>query len=413
MSIDSVQLGDIASFIRGITFKPGDVVAPGTPGAIQCMRTKNVQANLDLSDVWAVDERFVKRPEQILEAGDLLISSANSWNLVGKCSWIPELDAPSTFGGFVTALRGDSEVVDRRYLYHWFSRRDTQAAMRSFSRQTTNIANLDIKRCLELSFPLPPLPEQKRIAAVLDQVDTLRAKRREAITLLDNLTQSVFLSMFEGVGEGWIDTTVGDLAAPGESSIRTGPFGSQLLHEEFTESGIPVLGIDNAVQNKFQWGKRRYISEEKYLQLSRYTVHPGDLLITIMGTCGRCAVVPQDIPKSINTKHLCCITLDQKNCLPEFLHAYFLMHVDSQDYLTKNTKGAVMGGLNMGLIKTLPVRLPPMEIQRSYVMRVRAVSALQDHHRTHLAVLDELFASLQQRAFSGTLWDHGGEADVA
>ncbi|WP_409471262.1 restriction endonuclease subunit S [Streptomyces sp. HC307] len=359
-----------------------------------------------LKDVWAVDSNFVKRGEQYLEEGDLLISSANSWNLVGKCSWVPKLSEPATFGGFVTALRGDSCTIDRRYLYRWFSMPQTQETVRSFSRQTTNIANLDLKRCADLKVPLPPLPEQKRIAAALDQVDVLRAKRCQAIALLDDLTQSVFLDMFGTENPDWPEVTVEELAQDRKGSIRTGPFGSQLLHEEFTDSGIPVLGIDNAVHNEFRWGERRYITEEKYEQLKRYTVLPGDVLITIMGTCGRCAVVPDDIPTAINTKHLCCITLDRTKCHPEFLHSYFLLHPASRSYLTRTAKGAIMSGLNMGIIKELPVKLPPLSLQQRYVDELSQIRSSRAFHERHLAAVSELFASLQQRAFSGTLWDH-------
>lgn len=74
-----VELGDVAAFVRGITFKPDDVVPVGTPGSAACMRTKNVQAELDLSDVWGIPESFVKRDDQCLNPGDILVSSANSW----------------------------------------------------------------------------------------------------------------------------------------------------------------------------------------------------------------------------------------------------------------------------------------------------------------------------------------------
>ena len=177
----TVKLGDVASFIRGITFKPEDVVPVGTDGSVACLRTKNVQKSLETSDVWAVDQSHVKRSDQFLEHGDILVSSANSWNLVGKCCWVPELYQRTTFGGFISALRADSQLVLPRFLFRWFSSNRIQATVRSFGRQTTNISNLDFGRCLKLELPLPPLSEQRRIAEVLDRAEALRAKRREAI----------------------------------------------------------------------------------------------------------------------------------------------------------------------------------------------------------------------------------------
>jgi type I restriction enzyme S subunit len=153
--VTSARLGDVATFIRGITFKPDDLVPIGTAESVACMRTKNVQAHLDQTDVWAVPKEFVPRDEQMLRAGDLLVSSANSWNLVGKCCWIPQLEYSSTFGGFVTALRAVANELHARYLYRWFSSTAIQTLVRSFGRQTTNISNLDIHRCRDLSSARP------------------------------------------------------------------------------------------------------------------------------------------------------------------------------------------------------------------------------------------------------------------
>ena len=114
---NAVALGEVAEFVRGINFKPDDVKPVGAPGTVACMRTKNVQAKLDLEDVWGVDERFVRRPDQLMRAGDILVSSANSWNLVGKCSWIPELPWRASFGGFVCVLRANNVKADPRFLY--------------------------------------------------------------------------------------------------------------------------------------------------------------------------------------------------------------------------------------------------------------------------------------------------------
>lgn len=174
---------------------------------------------------------------------------------------------------------------------------------------------------------LPPIEEQRRIADILDRADALRAQAAAAPVHLDKLERSTFLEMFvRGESRSWPVPPVEALAASAEGSIRTGPFGSQLLHSEFTAEGVAVLGIDNVVRNRFNLDSRRFISEEKYRQLARYTVHPGDVLITIMGTCGRCAVVPDGIPRAINTKHLCCISLDHRHALPDFVNAYFLVH---------------------------------------------------------------------------------------
>lgn len=248
--------------------------------------------------------------------------------------------------------------------------------------------------------PLPPLSEQKRIAKILDKADELRQKRQQSIEKLDELLQACFLKIFEN--EKCSMSQIKDLLENGKS-IRTGPFGSQLLHSEFVDEGIAVLGIDNAVKNTFKWAKPRFITPEKYEQLKRYTVKPKDVIITIMGTCGKCAVVPDKIPLSINTKHLCCITLDFDKCNPEFLHSYFLLHPTSINFLKSRAKGAIMAGLNMSIIKDLPVELPSIEIQNEFAELKTKIGLQKSKLINQLQEQDNLFQSLQQRAFNGEL----------
>ena len=194
--MSAVRLGDHAKLIRGITFKPVDKCDPHDERTVVCMRTKNVQATLDASDLIAVPRNLVKNSEKMLSTGDILVSSANSWNLVGKCCQVPTLQYPSTAGAFISILRPKTEQLESSYLYRWFSSVEIQRRLRSFANQTTNISNLNHKKTLELQIPLPPLPEQKRIAGILDAADALRAKRRDALAQLDTLLQSTFLDMF-------------------------------------------------------------------------------------------------------------------------------------------------------------------------------------------------------------------------
>lgn len=243
---------------------------------------------------------------------------------------------------------------------------------------------------------LPSLDEQRRIAAILDQADAIRAKRRQALAHLDTLTQSIFHDMFAAEAASAVVEDVAEI-------VRTGPFGSQLLHSEFVDEGVAVLGLDNVVGNEFRWAERRYITPAKYEQLKRYTVHPGDVLISIMGTTGRYVVVPEDVPTAINTKHICAIRVARDQLDPAFLRAAFLWHPKSREHLTRQTKGSIMDGLNMGIIKAMPVPVPPAHLQHKFVEKVGQVTSQRAFVQRGLAADDELFASLQSRAFRGEL----------
>jgi type I restriction enzyme, S subunit len=379
---------------------------------------------------WGVDKGTAEEDVQVIRNGDILSSGDIRWEKLpmrgftkheveksklvagdivlttsGDCGHVAHIDKQpkqtTCATNFVRALRLDQDKVLPRYLFHLMNREAYRLSLAPFIRGTT-LQNLSTTAAIEKSkILLPSMEEQKRIAAMLDKADELRRKRRESISTLDSLAQSIFLDLFDSPGsKKWPSTTVGHLVAEGKGKIRTGPFGSQLLHSEFVDEGIAVLGIDNAVQNRFCWAKPRFITEEKYEKLTRYTVRPRDVIITIMGTCGRCAIIPEDIPTAINTKHLCCITLNQKKCQPEFLHAYFLMHPIAQRYLLQKAKGAIMNGLNMGIIKELPVPETPMELQQ----RFKTVSEKIELQRTKLLAAqtetENLFTALQQKAFS-------------
>jgi type I restriction enzyme, S subunit len=258
----------------------------------------------------------------------------------------------------------------------------------------------------------PILSEQRRIVGILDEVfdgiTTAKANAEKNLRHARELFRSAYVAVaHEPDHERWLKTTVADVALPKKGSIRTGPFGSQLLHGEFVEEGIAVLGIDNVVHNEFRWGKKRCISPEKFTQLSRYRVSAGDVLITIMGTCGRCAIVPHDIPIAINTKHICCITLDRKKCAPGFLQAYFLYHPIAQEFLTARAKGSIMAGLNMQIIQELPLLLPPLDRQNAIVKKLESfrdeTQRLKSIYQRKLTALDALKKSLLHQAFTGQL----------
>ncbi|MEL6399687.1 MAG: restriction endonuclease subunit S [Cyanobacteria bacterium J06626_4] len=333
---------------------------------------------------------------KMIPPGALLVAMYGA--TVGR---IATLGIPASSNQAVCHIVPDEAVADQRYMFYALSKQVPKWLDQRVGGAQPNISQHIIRNT---QIPLPPIEEQRRIAAILDKADAVRRKRKEAIALTEELLRSIFLDMFDDAnGNDWEITTVENIAREQKGSIRTGPFGSQLLHSEFVDSGIAVLGIDNAVKNEFFWAKPRYITEDKYEELKRYKVHPGDVLITIMGTCGRCAIVPDDCSEAINTKHLCCITLDRRKCIPEFLHSYFLLHPKARLYLERNAKGAIMDGLNMGIIKKLPIPLPPVSLQEKFgYIHLKSYALSKKASRLETEE-NELFNSLLQRAFRGEL----------
>jgi type I restriction enzyme S subunit len=391
-------IGDLAtSFVDGpfgSNLKSSEYVIAGVPVA----RIQNVRANEFNFDnlVFIPEHKAIELSRHDFADGDVLITKLGE--PAGVACVVPDGFGSGRIVADVTRFRGDDRI-DHHYLVNYLNSPAGQGEIakraKGSTRQRINLSNLR-----DVPLPLPPIEEQRRIAAILNQTSDLRRKRKQTLEKTEEALQAVFISFFvRNPGPNWPEVSVAEIS----KSIRTGPFGSQLLHSEFTKDGVAVLGIDNAVHNEFRWDERRYISEAKYRELQRYKVFPRDLLITIMGTCGRAAIVPDDIPLAINTKHLCCLTLDEDRCLPEFLHACFLRHPSVLHQLGVRERGAVMAGLNMSLIKETKLSLPPLDLQHAFADRVAEINKLTAYHCAHLDKIDALFASLQHRAFRGEL----------
>lgn len=247
------------------------------------------------------------------------------------------------------------------------------------------------------TFDLPKDIRQKEIINILDKVELIIRSRKLQLNALDELIKSRFIELFvkTDVASEWPYYTIADVS----KDMRTGPFGSALHHDEFVDSGVFVLGIDNAVENKFSYSRMRYITEEKYQQLKRYTVYPGDVIITIMGTVGRSAVIPVDMPKAINTKHLACITPKNEMINAQFLSCAFQVHPDIRMQLQKQCKGAIMDGLNLTIIKGLSFHIPPLSIQNQFIRFYEQIDKSRLAIQKSLDEMQLLFDSLMQKYF--------------
>jgi type I restriction enzyme, S subunit len=166
---------------------------------------------------------------------------------------------------------------------------------------------------------------------------------------------------------GWRWERIEDLASRQPRSIQSGPFGSSLLHSEFTATGKLVIGIDNVQDGRFSMGAAHRISNEKFRELERYAARPGDVLVTVMATIGRTCVVPQNIEPAIITKHVYRITPNQDVVLPEYLHIAIRGGEVVRAQLLGATRGQTRPGLNGSLLKKIYVPIPSIAEQKAII----------------------------------------------
>jgi len=392
----SIRLGEVVSYIRGITFKPEDVCAPGTADSVICMRTKNIQADLDESDLIAVDQRFARREEQMLGEGDILISSANSWNLVGKSVYVPKLSYRATAGGFISIVRADTSMLDPRYLYHWITTDKTQAKIRRCGRQTTNISNLSSSQFLDLEIPLPALGEQKRITAILDKADSLRRKRQQATRLADDFLRAVFLDMFGDPvtnPKGWPVGTIRDLVASAN-------YGSSEKADEI-EGQYPILRMNNLT-----YEGRLDLSSLKYVDLDdkvadKYLARKGDLLFNRTNSkelVGKTAVYDRDETMAI-AGYLIRVRMNEKGN-PCYVSAY-LNSAHGKATLQAMCKPIVgMANINAQEMQNIRIMLPPIDLQDHYANVVEKMRATEKTFSQSGEVCNKLIAALSTNFLS-------------
>lgn len=399
MKVPSVKVGEVIKFVRGITFKPDDQVEPLSKGSAVVMRTKNVQvAGLDESDLIAVPKSFVKREEQNLREGDILISSANSWELVGKVSYVPALKYEATAGGFISIVRAKVSEIDSRYLYHWISSPLSQHKIRYCGRQTTNISNLDVGRFKDLEIPLPPLTEQKRIATILDKADAIRRKRQQAIQLADEFLRAVFLDMFGDPvtnPKGWV-------VKPLKEQIIHANNGLSRRRKEPENLGEIVLRLQDVHYDGIRYEKdlNRIALDES--EKRRYQLDNGDILfIRVNGNpdyVGRSAVFKGYSESVYHNDHLIRIKIGD-GYVPEFL-SYCFNHVGGRKIISGQIKtSAGQHTISQGGIEALNFYLPPIKMQKKFVAIKASVLNLPYGKSSCV----NLFDSLGQKAFSGKL----------
>ena len=289
--------------------------------------------------------------------------------------------------------------ADIRWLFH----RLCGAGLNQMNRAAA-VPGLNREDAYRVEILLPPLEEQRRIAAILDQAETLRTQRRTALALLDSLTQSLFLDMFGDDDKGEPRFAVAALADVLEMPLQNGAYYPK--EEYVSEGGVEMVHMSDAFNGIVGRGSLKRVNCSD-ADLSKYGLNESDILLarrslTYEGAAKPCLVPPAAEPLIFESSFI-RVTPDRKKLSVPYLFHYLdnptIRDKRVRPFVTQST----ISGINQSNLERVAVVVPPLPLQQTFATHIASIEALKATHRRALAALDALFASLQQRAFAGQL----------
>ncbi|MEF1167562.1 restriction endonuclease subunit S [Vibrio campbellii] len=386
------SLKDIAEVISGYAFK-STWFDEGVDKVIRIGDLQEGKVNLQKSKTFDSSVHTVREQFRV-RSGDILMALSGA--TVGKIAVADGKCAGAYLNQRVAIIRA-KQPESASYIKYIFSGNylDTLLLNAGGAAQP----NLSPKDLLNMQIPLPPLDEQKRIAAILDKADAIRQKRKQAIELADEFLRSVFLDMFGDPvtnPKGWEIKAIGELATKVTDGEHQTP--------KREEKGYKLLSARN-VQHGFldvENEKVDYVGEAEFQRITkRLSISKSDVLLSCSGTIGRVSMNTLNEPFCL-VRSVAVIRLADNGVIPEFLVGY-LGTSALQAIMKKEANSSGQPNLFQNQIKQLKVLVPPLELQAKY-------KRFLDHYKEKKASLISgneqqalLFKSLSQKAFSGQL----------
>ncbi len=394
----SFKVGDVCKFQNGGTpSKSHDRYFKGkTPWITGADITSPV---VTTARSFITDEAIENSATNRVPAGTALLVTRTS---VGKVA-IAGVDL--CFSQDITALTPNPNRLNTAYLIQFLKTK--QAHFERHARGAT-IKGVTREVVADLHIPLPPLAEQRRIAAILDKADSLRAHRRAALAQLDTLIQSIFLDMF---GDPRVNERLWP-KVPIERLIIDLRGGASLEPDDFFDSGFPILH-KGAIKKNGEIGlddkKKTFATADYVAANQRCVVNRDFLAVTLrdlvpsgpnIGLVANLRKGPYD--EYLLAQGAYAFQIDLDRVVPEYL-VYLSNMPNFRSVLRQNAVGSTQIHIRTPIYLAISVPLPSIEVQREFARRISAIEKLKVAHRASLADMDAFFASLQRRAFRGEL----------
>jgi type I restriction enzyme, S subunit len=287
--------------------------------------------------------------------------------------------------------------LDKGYLFHYL-RTPTMVDKATTMSVGVNLPRLSPSTLAIFQIPLPPIEEQRRIAAILDKADEIRTKRRAALAQLDTLTQAIFLDLFgDPVSnpKGWPDRRV-------DGALDFLTYGHRFYDQLYSDEGTPIVRITDLNESgdlDFPSMPRMTITEQERLT---YRVNAGDLLFARSGaTVGKVALLREGDPECVGGAYFIWMRFTEE-VNPEYARSV-LTSDRVRELIVKQSRQAAQQNFSGPAIRRLPMPIPPADLQTQYAEIIQCVSTQKKLLSGGLASANNLFASLQHRAFRGEL----------
>lgn len=381
MSPVYTKLGEVAEFINGAPFKPEDWGDHG----LRIIRIQNLN---DPSKPYnrttrQVSERLYAQP------GDLLVSWSAS---LGVFEWSgPDIGLVNQH---IFRVLPDEQKIDKRYL-----RYALDVALLDMQKHLHGATMMHVNRgeFLATKVYLPALSEQRRIAAILDKADVLRAKRSETLAQLDRLAQSIFVDMFgDPVSnpKGWPLRSFNEAC-----QTRLG----KMLDQKQQTGQHSRKYLRNANVQWFRFDLND-VSEMDFDESARETfvLKDGDLLICEGGEPGRAAIWRNQLDECYYQKALHRGRPNSKLATSEYL-VWLLWFLSKNGGLSDHITSATIAHLTGEKLKAMKIPLPPLGLQSEFARQLSTLEKVQQKLKHAQADQDAMFYALQKRAFSGAL----------
>lgn len=349
-----------------------------------CVYTREFRAEENKT----VFEEELSRVKCPVRAGSIIISRMNTPDLVGAAVYVKEdysnLYLPDRLW---QTVYNDEETQSSKYLHYFMYLKGFRDQISNFAEgASSSMQSIAKEDFLSINILLPTRVEQEGIANFLDyetaQIDALIEKQQTLIQLLKEKRQAVIshavtkglnpdvpmkdsgVEWLGEVPEHWTVSFVKYIVLGAKDSMVDGPFGSSVnTSEDYVDDGIPVIRTVNITNNGFSSDNLKFMRQQKFEQLKRHSVKPGDVLFSKVGTIGNACLLPSDIPEAIlSTTGSCKVSVDQNKIEGEYLVLMF--HLMNQT-LMEMANSNVQPFLNMSNIKNLKISLPSIEEQKN------------------------------------------------